>query len=76
MLKQSVISQIRQQEANPGAVAQNKYNQLIYGTANIRSKNLLGTLESVNAITPVSYTHLNASLFACIGSNTKGKSWF
>lgn len=51
LLKQSMISQIRQQEANPGTVAQHKYNELIYGTANIRSKNLLGTVESVNAIT-------------------------
>ncbi len=51
LLKQSMISQIRQQEANPTAIAQNNYNQLIYGTANIRSKNILGTIESVNAIT-------------------------
>ncbi|MGF1923162.1 MAG: M16 family metallopeptidase [Bacteroidia bacterium] len=51
LLKQSTISQIRQQEANPGAIAQNYYNQLIYGADHIRSKNILGTLQSVNAIT-------------------------
>lgn len=51
LLKQSTISQIRQQEANPTAIAQNQYNQLIYGNENIRSKNILGTLESVNSIT-------------------------
>lgn len=51
LLKQNVISQIRQQEANPGAIAQNNYSQLLYGRDNIRSKNTLGTLESVNAIT-------------------------
>jgi zinc protease len=51
LLKQSTISQIRQQEANPNAIAQNKYNQLIYGKDNIRSKNILGSLESVNSIT-------------------------
>lgn len=51
LLKQNVISQIRQQEANPGAIAQNNYSQLLYGKDNIRSKNTLGTLESVNAIT-------------------------
>ncbi|WP_113654719.1 M16 family metallopeptidase [Pedobacter namyangjuensis] len=51
LLKQNVISQIRQQEANPGAIAQNTYNQLLYGKDNIRSKNTLGTLESVNKIT-------------------------
>ncbi len=51
LLKQSAMSQIRQQEANPTAIAQNKYNELIYGAGNIRSKNSVGTLESVNAIT-------------------------
>ena len=49
--KQNVISQIRQQEANPTAIAQNKYNQLIYGNDNIRSRNILGTIESVGSIT-------------------------
>ena len=51
LVKQSTISQIRQQEANPNAVAQNNYNVLIYGKDNIRSRNILGTIESVNAIT-------------------------
>ncbi len=51
LVKQSVISQIRQQEANPNAVAQNQYNQLIYGKDNIRSRNILGTVDTVNAIT-------------------------
>jgi zinc protease len=51
LLKQSTISQIRQQEANPTAIAQNHYNQLIYGKDNIRSRNILGTIESVNIIT-------------------------
>jgi zinc protease len=51
LLKQSIISQIRQQEANPTAIAQNNYNQLIFGKNNIRSRNILGTIESVNAIT-------------------------
>jgi zinc protease len=51
LVKQSVISQIRQQEANPNAIAQNNYNLLIYGKDNIRSRNILGTIESVGAIT-------------------------
>jgi len=51
LVKQSVISQIRQQEANPNAIAQNNYSLLIYGKDNIRSRNILGTIESVNAIT-------------------------
>ncbi len=50
LVKQSTISQIRQQEANPNSVAQNNYNQLIYGKDNIRSRNILGSIESVNAI--------------------------
>ena len=51
LVKQSVISQIRQQEANPNAVANNNFNLLIYGKDNIRSRNILGTAETVNAIT-------------------------
>jgi zinc protease len=51
LAKQSVISQIRQQEANPNAVAQNYFNLLVYGKNNIRSRNILGTVDSVNAIT-------------------------
>jgi zinc protease len=51
LVKQSVVSQLRQQEANPNAIAQNNYNLLIYGKDNIRSQNILGTAESVNAVT-------------------------
>lgn len=51
LAKQAVISQIRQQEANPNAVAQNNYNLLIYGKDNIRSRNILGTVETVGSIT-------------------------
>ena len=50
-IQQSVISQLKQQEGEPNAVAQNQYNELIYGKSNIRSRNLLGTVASVNAIT-------------------------
>jgi zinc protease len=51
LVKRSTISQIRQQEANPNAIANNQYNLLIYGKDNIRSRNILGTVETVNAIT-------------------------
>ena len=51
LVKQSTISRIRQQQADPNAIAQNHYNLLIYGKDNIRSRNILGTVESVNAIT-------------------------
>ena len=50
-IKKSVISQLKQEEGEPNALAQVKYNELIYGPANIRSRNILGTPASVNAIT-------------------------
>lgn len=51
LIKQRVISQIRQQDASPNAVAQNAYNLLIYGKNNIRAQNTLGTIASVESIT-------------------------
>jgi zinc protease len=51
LVKKSVASQIRQQDANPNAIAQNKFNELIYGKENIRSRNIQGSVESVGAIT-------------------------
>lgn len=51
LAKQSVISQIRQQQANPNAIAQNQYNRLIYGEGDIRAESILGTPGTVNAIT-------------------------
>ena len=51
LIKQAVLSQLRQQEGDPNTLAQNQYNDLLYGSANIRSKNILGTTASVNSIT-------------------------
>ncbi|CAN5742441.1 pitrilysin family protein [soil metagenome] len=51
LIKQSTIAQIRQLDANPNAIAQEQFNALIFGKDNIRSRNVLGTVESVNAIT-------------------------
>ena len=51
LVKQSVLSQIRQQEADPNALASSNFNKLIYGKGDIRSRNILGTSASVNAIT-------------------------
>ncbi len=48
---QQVISQIQQQEANPNSVAQNTFNVLIYGEDHIKSKNILGSIKSVENIT-------------------------
>ncbi len=49
--KQSTISSIKQQEANPNAIASNAYNILVYGKDNIRSKNILGSESSVSGFT-------------------------
>jgi zinc protease len=51
LIKQSTIAQIRQLEANPNAVAQLRYSELIYGKENIRSRSILGTNATINAIT-------------------------
>ena len=51
LIKQSVISQLKQQEGDPNSLAQIQYNELIFGRSNIRSRNLLGTTASVTAIT-------------------------
>lgn len=51
LLKKRAIDNLRQQEASPRSVAANAYNELIYGKDNIRSKNVLGTIASVDEIT-------------------------
>ena len=51
LVKQSTISSIRQLGADPTAIAQEQFDKLIYGEGNIRSKNILGTIPTVNAIT-------------------------
>lgn len=51
LLKKRAIDNLRQQEASPRSVAANAFNELIYGKDNIRSRNVLGTITSVNKIT-------------------------
>ena len=51
LTKRGTIAQIRQQEANPVALAQNQFSQLVYGKDSIRSRNILGTAETVGAFT-------------------------
>jgi zinc protease len=51
LLKKRAVNNLRSQEASPRVVADNAYNELIYGKDNIRSKNVLGTVASVNTIT-------------------------
>ena len=50
LIKKSVVGNLRQQKSSPTTIAGNVYNELIYGKDNIRSKNTLGTIESVGAI--------------------------
>jgi zinc protease len=57
LARQSVLSNIAQQAANPNAIATNLYNGLIYGQKHILSKDLLGTKDSVNAITLSNLKH-------------------
>lgn len=51
LLKQSILSQIEQQKANPNNIASNEFAKLIYGTNHILSHNNMGTVTSINAIT-------------------------
>ncbi|MFY9243369.1 MAG: pitrilysin family protein [Polaribacter sp.] len=51
LLKSATVARLRQEEASPNSVARNTYNELIYGKDNIRSKNTLGTVSSVESIT-------------------------
>lgn len=49
--KQSKLSQIERQKANPNSIASIEFDKLIYGEDHILSHNNLGTKESVEAIT-------------------------
>ncbi len=51
LTKQGIVSQIKQQQTNPGQLANNQMNKLIYGEQHILSNNLLGSSNSVDAIT-------------------------
>jgi len=51
LIKQRTIASIRQQEALPNSIAQIEFNKLVYGESDIRSKNPLGSIASVNSIT-------------------------
>ncbi|WP_421774241.1 M16 family metallopeptidase [Gracilimonas sp.] len=51
LAKQSIMSQIAQQSANPNSIATNTFNKLLYGEDHILSFNPIGTTTSVEAIT-------------------------
>lgn len=50
LIKQSTLSNLEQQKANPNALASNYFDMLIYGEDSILGKNNLGTPQSVKAI--------------------------
>ncbi len=51
LAKKQVLSQIKQQEADPNSIANNEFRKLIYGKNHILSHNNLGTKNSVEKIT-------------------------
>jgi zinc protease len=51
LVKGSIKSDLQQQQANPNAVANLAYNELLYGTESMQAKNVLGTTASVEAMT-------------------------
>jgi zinc protease len=51
LIKQSTLSQILQQKADPNSIARNEFKKLIYGKESVLSNNRIGTENSVNSIT-------------------------
>lgn len=51
LLKQSTLSQIEREKAQPNSIANKQFNTLIYGENHILSNDILGDETSVNAIT-------------------------
>jgi len=50
-IQQETIANIQQSQGNPGAISNNVYNKLMYGSENMLSTPILGTVEDVNNIT-------------------------
>ena len=51
LIKQSTLSQITQQKADPNSIAKNEFKKLLYGKESILANNRIGTENSVNSIT-------------------------
>ncbi len=51
LARQSVLSQIAQQQSNPNSIASNQFNKLLYGDDHMLANSPLGTEESVASIT-------------------------
>ncbi|MFC1659849.1 M16 family metallopeptidase [Gemmatimonadota bacterium] len=50
-IKDETVENLNRQTVNPGAVANNVFNKLVYGETSILGQNTLGTPESVQSIT-------------------------
>jgi zinc protease len=50
LIKQSTLSQITQQKADPNSIARNEFKKLIYGKESILANNRIGTENTVNSI--------------------------
>ncbi|MBG6061157.1 zinc protease [Flavobacterium sp. CG_9.1] len=51
LIKQSTLSQILQQKADPNSIAKNEFKKLIYGNESILAYNRIGTDSTINKIT-------------------------
>lgn len=51
LAKQSTLSAIAAQSADPNSIASNTFNSVVYGEDNILSKNPIGTINTVESIT-------------------------
>ena len=78
LIKQSTLSQIQQQKADPNSIARNEFKKLIYGNESILSHNRIGDEKSVENITIddlKSYFTLNGSptisVFQIVGAVPK-----
>lgn len=79
LLKQSVLSQIERQKAEPNSIAANEFDKLIYGDNHILSNDHLGTEASVNEINMddlkayyVNYVSPNTAKVHVVGAISKG----
>ena len=50
-IQQETIADIQQSQGNPGAISNNVFNKLMYGSENMLSTPVLGTVDDVNNIT-------------------------
>ena len=75
LIKQSTLSQIQQQKADPNSIARNEFKKLIYGKESILSHNRIGdenTLKNISIADLKNYYALNSSpsvsIFQIVGA--------